>query len=149
MGSSARPSGDRPPEDRVWPRYVAHQVPGWIAVAAAAALASHLDWIAPIWVAGLVAIVVAKDALMYRWMRVAYLPATLHGPESLLARPVRVERTLEPVGRVRVGPEVWRARCETASDPIEAGEWVVVREVRGLELVVDRAPEGAPSAPDV
>jgi membrane protein implicated in regulation of membrane protease activity len=129
-------------------RYIAHQVPGWIAVGGAAAVAAHLDWIASVWVLGLVAIVVAKDLLMYPWMRVAYSPTRLHGPESLVARLAQVEFALDPAGHVRVGPELWRARCEPFDGPIERGEVVIVREVRGLELVVDRSRDGdTPTGP--
>lgn len=137
-GGSAR-GRERARERKMWMQYLLHQVPGWIAVGGAGALAAHYGWIAPLWAAGLLAIVVAKDLLLYPWMRVAYAPSRLHGPESLVAQRARVEHPLDPAGRVRVGPEIWRARCEPCAGRIESGEVVVVREVRGLELLVDRA----------
>ncbi|MGH0037216.1 MAG: NfeD family protein [Myxococcota bacterium] len=143
-------AGDRDSDVRpIWPRYFAHQVPGWVAVAGAASLAAHFDWIALGWVFGLVGIVVAKDLLLYPRMRAAYAPTRLHGPESLLSRLVRVERPLDPEGRVRLGPEIWRARSEPSAGRIERGEVVVVREVRGLELLVDRPGRGEAGAAPV
>jgi membrane protein implicated in regulation of membrane protease activity len=43
---------------------------------------------------------------------------------------------LWPEGQVKVGGEIWRARCAGRCD---AGASVVVRSVEGLTLVVDPA----------
>ena len=56
------------------------------------------------------------------------------GTAGLVGARGRVVEPLRPEGRVRVGAEVWRARAEV---PVEAGASVVVREVRGLELIVE------------
>ncbi len=64
------------------------------------------------------------------------------GVEALVGRRgIAVSRlipgTLEEIGQVRVGGEIWGAR---ATEAIEPGASVVVRAVDGLVLEVDPAP---------
>jgi membrane protein implicated in regulation of membrane protease activity len=56
------------------------------------------------------------------------------GTETLVGRRAVVSADCMPEGQVRVAGEIWRARCDVGAG---VGDAVVVREVRGLTLVVD------------
>ena len=58
------------------------------------------------------------------------------GTETLVGKRGTVVSDLWPEGQVKVGGELWRARCEGGC---ESGTDVVVREVHGLMLVVEPA----------
>lgn len=57
------------------------------------------------------------------------------GAEALVGRRGVVAVACMPDGQVRVVGELWRARCEAGA---RVGDEVVVREVNGLTLVVER-----------
>ncbi len=56
------------------------------------------------------------------------------GAETLVGRRAVVSVDCMPEGQVKVAGEIWRARCDTGAG---VGAAVVVREVRGLMLVVE------------
>lgn len=58
------------------------------------------------------------------------------GVEALVGKVGVAASDLWPEGQVRVGGELWRARCAGGCD---TGTKVVVRSVEGLTLVVDPA----------
>lgn len=60
------------------------------------------------------------------------------GLESMVGKRGVVVSDLWPEGQVRIGGELWRARCEGGCD---SGTDVVVRDVQGLTLVVE--PSGS------
>jgi membrane protein implicated in regulation of membrane protease activity len=59
------------------------------------------------------------------------------GTGALIGREARVVRPLDPVGKVALGQERWRASSVT---PVPEGALVVVRAVSGLTLVCDPKP---------
>ena len=59
--------------------------------------------------------------------------ATVVGVESLVGRTAVAVGELRPEGQVRVGGEIWQARCEEGCD---AGSDVLIRRVDGLTLDV-------------
>jgi membrane-bound serine protease (ClpP class) len=65
-----------------------------------------------------------------------------HNPDSLLGQVGDVRTTLDPVGSVYAGGELWSARSETA---VPVGTVVRVRGREGLVLLVDPVP-GEPAA---
>jgi membrane protein implicated in regulation of membrane protease activity len=123
---------------RVAARYALFQVPGWLLAAAVAGVAEHFGLVPP-WVAALaVALVVAKDAAMFPFVRRAYeRDGKTHGHVGESA--VAVE-ALDPEGWVRVGPELWRARIAAGAAPVAPGASVRVTAVDGLVLLVEPAP---------
>jgi membrane protein implicated in regulation of membrane protease activity len=125
-------------DGRTLARYLAWQLPGWLLGALGI---SALTWglALPGWVVLVgVALLVARDLLLYPAMRVVFQPAPPVRP--LGARAVCVE-SLAPSGYVRVGGELWRAR---ATDPVPAGAVVVVQAAHGLTLLVEPVrPAGA------
>jgi membrane-bound serine protease (ClpP class) len=88
---------------------------------------------------GLVAVVVggvldiAETTLFIWWSK--RRNATV-GVETLVGKVGVAASDLWPEGQVRVGGEIWRARCAGGCD---SGTRIVVRAVEGLTLVVDPA----------
>jgi membrane-bound serine protease (ClpP class) len=88
---------------------------------------------------GLVAVAVGgildifETAIFWRWSQ--RRRATV-GVEALVGKIGVASTDLWPEGQVKVGGELWRARCAGGCD---AGTSVVVRAVEGLTLVVDPA----------
>lgn len=56
------------------------------------------------------------------------------GTETLVGRRAVVSADCMPEGQVRVAGEIWHARCDVGAG---IGSHVVVREVRGLTLLVE------------
>ena len=59
---------------------------------------------------------------------------TVVGAETLIGRSAIVAAECRPTGQVRIGGELWQARCEPGA---EIGEEVIVRALEGLTLVVE------------
>jgi len=121
-------------------RYWIAQVPGWL-VAGAALWFLWQRLGVPGWLAGLVfAGFVVKDLVFYPFaVRTLEAPARA-GWEQLIGRTATVVDLLEPVGRVRLEGETWRAETVPGSAPVGRGATVVVEGVEGLTLRV--RPEG-------
>lgn len=77
---------------------------------------------------------VLENLVLIRWSKRRRAAV---GAEALLGRRARAVTPLDPEGQVRLGGELWRARCVA---PVGAGEEVVVTAVRGLMLEVEPAP---------
>lgn len=88
---------------------------------------------------GLLAVVVAgaiditETALFIWWSK---RRRSSVGVETLVGKAGIAVGNLWPTGQVRVGGEIWQARCDGGCD---SGTEVVVRSVEGLTLVVDAA----------
>jgi membrane protein implicated in regulation of membrane protease activity len=57
------------------------------------------------------------------------------GAQTLVGRQAEVLAPCRPTGQVRIGGEIWEARCDAGADTRDT---VRVVEVRGLTLVVER-----------
>ena len=133
----------RPPASRTaLVRYWAFQLPGWALAAALSFVA--WEWFGmPAWAAlAAVALWVAKDAVMARFVAHAY-----DGPRGamhdLVGKRGVAETELAPEGTVRIGAERWRATCPPGSAPVAAGAAVRVVEIEGLLAVVEPIRNGA------
>ena len=118
-------------------RYLLFQAVGW--ALGTLALAALVYWdVMALWLAGvLLALFVAKDLILFPYVRKAYEPSATHGGESLLGAVARVERSLTPDGWVRLGAESWRARVPDGTRDVKEGESVEVREIDSLVLIVE------------
>jgi len=134
-------------------RYWLAQVPGWM-VAGAALWFLWEQLGVPGWLAGLVfAGFVVKDLVFYPFaVRTLEAPARA-GWEGLIGRRATVLDPLEPVGRVSLEGEAWRAEAVPGSGFVGRRATVVVEGVAGLTLRVRperearaETPEGRPSA---
>ena len=86
----------------------------------------------------IVAVWVAKDAILYPFLWRAYdpndpaaLPYPMQGTKG-----VAIDR-IDPCGLVRIWGELWRAELSQGARRIEEGETVQVNERRGLTLLVE------------
>jgi len=91
----------------------------------------------PLWLVwGLVALWVVKDVAMFPFVWPAYHPDHLVGAKSIVgARGIAKDR-LAPSGYVWVRGELWQAEVMGGYSPIDSGEGVRVRGIRGLRLLV-------------
>lgn len=114
-------------------KYLLFQIPSWLVVAALAWGARGWlglpDW--TLWLA--LALLVAKDAVLFPYVRHAYVLEARKAAHHLEGRRGLVERHDARETWVRVGPELWRARCD---EPLESGARVRVDDVIGHTLVV-------------
>lgn len=76
---------------------------------------------------------IAETGLLVRWSKRRRASV---GLESMVGRRGTVVSDLWPEGQVKIGGELWRARCDGGC---ESGTDVVVRGVEGLTLVVEPA----------
>ena len=94
----------------------------------------------PLWVVGLVfGLLVIKDIfVMWPCIAVSRLwPIT--GREGMVGRLGQAISDLDPVGIVKVGNEIWKARVVTGQ--VRQGESVEILDVRGLTLEVRKSEE--------
>ncbi len=95
------------------------------------------DWAA----AGIIALWVIKDVVMFPFVRIAYQPSSGGGAASMVGARGVAQDALRPSGYVRISAELWRAELPQGAAPVEAGGRVRVAGVRGLTLVVDSDEE--------
>jgi membrane protein implicated in regulation of membrane protease activity len=127
---------------RIWKpsvlaRYWLLQLPGILILVLIVLLLRGLFPI-PLWmVVGIVAVWVAKDALLYLWLWRSYDPGFPSAHSMIGARGVAAER-IDPTGYARVRGELWRVELVSGTPPIEKGEQVLVQTTRDLTLLVGR-----------
>jgi membrane-bound serine protease (ClpP class) len=73
----------------------------------------------------------AEAALLISWSK---RRQAVVGAETLIGRSALVAAKCKPDGQVRIGGELWQARCEPGA---EIGDEVVVIALDGLTLVVE------------
>ncbi len=120
----------------VFRRYFLIQIPGWI-LAAIILYGLYLWARLPPWAAAaLFGIYVAKDFVLYPFLRRAYEPGGKTGIEQLIGAKGTAAQTLDPDGYVRVRGELWHAEAAAESRPIPQGCAVRVQSARGMTLIV-------------
>ena len=130
--------GRRPPS--VLGRYLRFQVPGWI-LALVVASVLHQSADVPLWAAAvLVLLWIAKDLVLYPWLRSSYEVDTRSPVERLIGKRGTATQALAPAGYVRLHGELWYAEAADADDPISPGSTVEVIKARGLTLTVEEVP---------
>ncbi len=86
----------------------------------------------------LVGVWIAKDLLLYRFLRRAYEHDPRGGAGCLVGVRGVVARPLAPDGYIRVHGELWRAETQTPDTPLTEGTTVRVTAGHGLTLTVER-----------
>jgi membrane-bound serine protease (ClpP class) len=79
---------------------------------------------------------VAKDFMLYPFVKTAYEVAVKTGAEQLIGLIGTACTAINPQGYVRVMGELWRARLEAGAQPIAKGTAIRVRAAHGLTLTV-------------
>jgi membrane protein implicated in regulation of membrane protease activity len=127
---------------KVWVKYLLLQIPGW--ALAAILLGALYHWsVLPRWaVISAWAIYVAKDFVLYPYVRRGYESDGKTAAEAMIGSVGIVKQPLEPEGYVQVRGELWRACAELQETRIPAGSRVRVVAANGLTLLVreDRDP---------
>jgi membrane protein implicated in regulation of membrane protease activity len=129
---------------KTFTRYTLFQIPGW--VGAGLILYGVYNWFG---LAGWIAIAffaafVAKDFILYRFVRHAYEARWNPGPVELIGqRGISLEE-VAPSGYVRVRGELWKAEVARGAGPVPADAPIRVQAVRGDTLLVMIAPEEEP-----
>jgi membrane protein implicated in regulation of membrane protease activity len=116
-------------------RYLLFQIPGWVGIVVLVGwLWPRMGW--SFWTGmATVAVWVGKDALLYPWLRSAYDRASWTDPARLRGRVGVVTQDIDPIGYVRLGSELWRARSSSGLR-LPSGARVRVESCEGLTLVV-------------
>ncbi len=117
-------------------RYVLFQIPGWIlAMLLLGAAHRWLGLSIPV-AAGLFLLFVAKDFLLYPFVRKAYEPDPRTGTELLIGCVGLTRQRLDPEGYVLVKGELWRAVADPPEQAIPPETPVLICAVSGLTLRV-------------
>ena len=96
----------------------------------------------PAWIGwAIVALWVAKDIILFPFVWRSYDSSTPDDALTIVGKQGIAEERLSPAGYVRVKGELWKAEVPRGEPPIEAGEPVRVRAVRGLTLKVEAEAE--------
>ena len=117
-------------------RYLLFQLPELVLVGLVLLVLVGLDVLGAGLAWALLALWLVKEVVLFPFVRGAYEPSDPSGVASLLGATGVVTDRLDLAGTVRVGPELWSARLEAGSDPVEVGAAVRVVSVEGLRLTV-------------
>jgi membrane protein implicated in regulation of membrane protease activity len=127
---------------KTFTRYTLLQIPGWVGagliVYAARNWVGLADWIA----VGIFAVFVAKDFVLYRFVKHAYEARWKPGPVELIGQRGIAVEPVAPSGYVRVRGELWMAEVARGAEPVPADAPIRVQAVRGDTLLVMVAPDG-------
>jgi membrane protein implicated in regulation of membrane protease activity len=129
---------------KTFARYTLIQIPGW--VGAGLILYGAHKWFG---VAGWIAIAifagfVAKDFVLYRFVKHAYEARWTPGPVELIGQRGTAVEPVAPSGYVRVRGELWKAEVARGAGPVPADAPIRVQAVRGDTLLVMIAPDENP-----
>lgn len=125
-------------------RYWLFQLPGIAVVVGLLAAGAH--WFSlPLWACLLgVGLWIAKDGLLYPFVKTAYEGGKPSGPEALIGSLGTARERLAPHGIVKIGAELWRAESST---PVETGQTVRVTGTEGMTMLVDSIPPDSAGLP--
>jgi membrane-bound serine protease (ClpP class) len=119
-------------------RYLLFQLPGWILTTLLLGAAHRWLGLSIPVAALLFLLFVAKDFLIYPYVRKAYEAEDKTGAELLIGSVGVTKQTLAPEGYVLVRGELWQAIAEPPGEAIPQGSEVVVHGADGLRLIVRR-----------
>ena len=123
----------------VFKRYLLFQIPGWILVILLLGVAHRWVGLSIPAAAGLFLLFVAKDFVIYPYVRKAYEQDNRTGAELLIGMIGVTKQALDPEGYVVVKGELWRAVAGSPGQPIPQNTAVLIQAVSGLTLVVTPA----------
>jgi len=118
-------------------KYILFQLPE-LAVVCVLAIGAR-GWVGlPDWAAaGIIALWVIKDAVLYPLVRIAYQPGSGGGAAGMVGARGTAQEALQPSGYVRISAELWRAELRSGAPPVERGDRIRVTRVDGLTLRVE------------
>lgn len=121
---------------RILVRYTLLQLPGLALLILILILVQQ--WVdLPTWIFwSSIVVWVAKDAILYPFVWRAYDQDRPQGANTMVGVRGIAKDRLAPSGYVQIRGELWNAELMEGNPPIEKGEDVRVRGVRGLTLIV-------------
>lgn len=125
-------------------RYTLLQIPGLMFLGGLLWSAYERGWLGLDLVGWILAIWIAKDALLYPFYRPALRGPAPTGGNALVGRRGVVRQALDPEGLVFIGGEHWRARSSDGR-ALAPGTTVRVVAARGLLLTVESFEESGSS----
>ncbi len=126
-------------------RYVLLQIPGWIIGAVVLGLGQYWLDLSPLVLSTVFAAWVAKDFVIYPFIKTAYDINVPTGADQLIGDIGTAKTAINPHGYIHVRGELWRARLDAGMQPIGKDERIRVHAAEGLTLTV-RAYAEAPLA---
>lgn len=118
-------------------KYTLFQLPG-IALVGGLAWWAHHHWgLAEGWAIAAVVGWIAKDAILFPYVRHAYAVSGGREATPEPGTPVTAHEDIAPTGYIRVGAELWRAELRAGAEPLLAGECGQIHSVHGLTVVVE------------
>jgi membrane protein implicated in regulation of membrane protease activity len=117
-------------------KYVLFQLPE-LAVVCVLTIGAR-SWVGlPGWAAaGIIAVWLIKDAVMFPFVRIAYQASSSGGAAALVGARGTAQDALRPSGYVRISSELWRAELLSGARAVEPGDRIRVHAIRGLTLLV-------------
>jgi membrane protein implicated in regulation of membrane protease activity len=82
-----------------------------------------------------------KDIVMYPFVKNAFKPQQQKNNRSLIGLKGVAEDDLAPLGYIRVGDELWKARAAKNGMQISKGDVVIVEREEGLTLLVRKVED--------
>ncbi len=125
---------------RVFWRYMLFQLPGWVVATIVLALLVRFSTLEPHLARWLLLFWFVKDIVLYPHLKIGYeshpSPA---GPDALLGALGTTMTPLAPgaPGRVRIGPEQWKAELADDAGALASGAPIRVVAINGLTLRVE------------
>lgn len=140
-GGTTRGKNRKKWSPRILARYWLFQLPGFVLLVLL--LLFIRSWVnLPEWIFwGSLVIWVAKDAALYPFLWKAYEGHQPEGANTLAGERGIAREPLAPRGYIQLRGELWMAELAEGSRPVDEGETVLVREARGLLLIVEPRPE--------
>ena len=131
----------KPRKMPTWLRYSLFQIPGALICLLLLLLAVlEMEWIQTSTAGGIFLLWLAKDALMYPFVRKSYEDRVKTGKERLIGQKGATLEELNPEGYIRVSGELWKARS-LSQEKIHSDTTVVIRGYEGMQLEVEESEE--------
>lgn len=133
-----------PDGDAALRTYLVASLPGWLVTGAIVFLLYSRGDL-PLWAAlGIVGALIATDLVLFPRCRWYYTSEPAN--RAMIGEQGVAASDFAPRGFVRVHGELWQAEPMRAEQTIREGDILQVREIRGLELIVERRDGNTPGS---
>ncbi|MGH9319181.1 MAG: NfeD family protein [Vicinamibacteria bacterium] len=120
-------------------RYWLLQIPGWGVLIVALILAHRYFGLSTAWALVIFALWLVKDWAIYPVLKKYYDFKTEEPTSRLVGQRAVAQQALRPRGYVRLWGELWLAEVANHTQPVAAGDEVIVEAIEGLTLRVRRS----------
>ena len=118
-------------------KYALLQIPGLLSLILILFVIEY--WVKiPLWlVSSVVVFSVIKDIILFPFVWTAYDNRSYDANLKMIGQKGVAQEVLDPRGYVQVRGELWRAEIAEGCQPIQKGASLKVKEIRGLNLIVE------------